>query len=68
MPMFQVYNTMKEFNDMRKAEDQMLQEWERHIKIRKCSCGDNYSYGYYPVEDDPGACQSCRGAEGELIL
>ncbi len=68
MANFQIYNTMKEFNDMRRAEDRMYAEWERHVKIKRCACGNHYSYGYEPVLEDPGACQTCRGAEGDLIL
>jgi hypothetical protein len=60
--------SMKDWNEERKTRDRQLEEWERHVKVKRCHCGQAYSYGYYPVEDDPGACQYCRDAEGDLIL
>lgn len=56
-----------EWNRMKENRDQALENWERTVHIKKCRCGMPYSYGYPPVEDDPGECQSCRGAEGELF-
>jgi hypothetical protein len=60
------YSTMKEFNEMRRNEDRQYQDWERSVKVKRCACGSPYSYGYEPVLEDPGACQNCRGAEGEI--
>lgn len=67
MGLLGVYLTMKEFNEMRRQEDAALRKWEAGVKVKRCECGNAYSYGYPPVEEDPGGCQSCRGAEGELI-
>ena len=60
--------TIGDWNNEKKARDKLLEEWERGVKIKRCSCGNPYSYGYFPVEDDPGACQRCRDAEGDFIL
>jgi hypothetical protein len=60
--------SMKDWNEETKIRDRQLEQWERSVKIKRCHCGQAYSYGYYPVESDPGQCQYCRDAEGELIL
>lgn len=59
--------TVKEWFDIKKARDRDIAEWINGVQIAKCpECGQAYSYGYEPVVDDPGACQRCRGAEGEI--
>jgi len=60
--------TIGEWNAEGKIRDKALEAWERGVKIKRCHCGNAYSYGYYPVEDDPGECQRCRDAEGDLVL
>jgi hypothetical protein len=57
-----------EWNREKEMRDKALERWERSVKIKRCSCGRPYSYGYYPVNDDPGECQYCRDAEGDLVL
>ena len=49
----------REFFDEREREREMWREWEKTRIIKKCKCGQKYSYGY--GEDDPGGCLSCRG-------
>jgi hypothetical protein len=60
--------SMKDWFDIKKSRDRGIEEWSKGVQIKRCSCGNAYSYGYYPVENDPGACQNCRGAEGELVI
>lgn len=59
--------TLKDWFDMKKQRDEQIFEASKEIKVRRCQCGKAYSYGYYPVWDDPGACQGCRGAEGDIL-
>jgi hypothetical protein len=59
--------TLKEWFDLKKRRDEQINEWAKDVKVKRCSCGNAYSYGYYPVWDDPGACQGCRGAEGDIL-
>ena len=60
--------TLKDWFQIKKMRDDQISEWAKGVKIGVCSgCGQAYSYGYEPVLEDPGMCQGCRGAEGELI-
>lgn len=59
--------SIKDWNEMKKQRDESLIEWEKGVEIKRCECGNAYSYGYFPVYEDPGACQHCRGAEGDLV-
>lgn len=59
---------MKEWREMKEQRDRGIDEWAKGVKVKKCRCGNAYSYGYYPVEEDPGACQGCRGAEGDFRI
>ena len=60
--------SVKDWFEIKKARDQGIEEWAKEVKVKRCSCGNPYSYGYYPVEENPGSCQNCRGAEGDLII
>ena len=61
--------SLKEWFELKKRRDQDIATWAKDVKLAKCpNCGQAYSYGYEPVVDDPGGCQGCRGAEGELRL
>lgn len=60
--------SLKDWYREGRERDKALEDWERNATIKRCSCGNAYSYGYFPVYDDPGACQACRGVEGDLIL
>lgn len=59
--------SLKDWFEMKKQRDRNIDEAIKGIKVKRCACGNAYSYGYNPVWEDPGECQSCRGAEGEVI-
>lgn len=59
--------TLKEWFELKKQRDSQIDEWVREVKVKRCACGNAYSYGYHPVWDDPGACQRCLGTEGDFI-
>lgn len=57
-----------EWKDLRKQRDEAINQWVENATLKTCpECGQAYSYGYFPVWEDPGACQACRDAEGDLL-
>jgi hypothetical protein len=74
----EVYDNLDSWWKEREMADKVLEEWESRRIIKRCKnkCFDRIDgqkiprmYSYDPEhEDDPGYCQRCRHAEGELIL
>jgi hypothetical protein len=59
---------LNEWKEIGKRRDEAIAEWLKGVTVKRCPhCGRPYSFGYAPVFEDPGACQTCRDAEGDLI-
>jgi hypothetical protein len=58
---------MAEWKEQGEVQKRSLEEWEKARKVKRCKCGNAYSYdpGY---DSDPGCCASCGNREGELML
>jgi len=51
---------MKEWRQMKAADESYLEEWEAARIVKKCrKCKRNF-YSYPRGDDDPGCCQECR--------
>lgn len=60
---------LREWKELERQRDKAIEKWLEGVTIRRCpSCGQAYSFGYFPVYEDPGACQRCRGAEGDIVF
>jgi len=60
---------LREWKELTKQRNEAISQWLDGVQIKKCpECGQAYSFGYPPVVEDPGKCQGCRDAEGDLIF
>jgi hypothetical protein len=58
---------VKEFIESAKREEEYWDNWTRERTIRKCRCGNIYSYGWESNFVDPKICPFCRNALGDIV-
>jgi hypothetical protein len=57
---------MKQFREMREQKFRGYAEWEEQMKVKRCKCGNPYSYD--PArQSDPKCCAECGGREGDIV-
>lgn len=60
------YVNMKQFREMKEAKYRGYSEIEESLKVRRCECGNAYSFD--PArQSDPKCCAECGGREGEVV-
>ena len=57
---------MKDFMEAKRRDEEYYKDYLKDRIVKRCKCGNVYSYGLERNYVDPKSCPSCGGRLGEI--